>query len=358
MAEKKVLDNQCPSCKAPIVFDAASGKFKCDYCSNSYTVEELKSAASKAEVKTEVEETATEDNTEYVSFNCPDCGAQVICDEHTEDTFCVSCGNVNIIHSRLEGKFAPSKIIPFKKTKEEAKAAFLSLKKGRPFLPKDFTEEKNIEKITGVYIPFWLYDIKVDGAITATGTKVTSWSSGDTHYTKTDYYEFTRDGSMDFNMVPVDGSTKFDNDIMNTIEPFDFSELIDYNHAYLSGFLAEKYDVDAEKAFGDAQARVSNSAKDIFVGTIHATSVVVTNNGLVPNIKEKHYVMLPVYMVNTKYQDKYYLFAMNGQTGEFVGNMPIDKKKAVLWAVGIFALVVAIVFIISVILYFGGGKYV
>ena len=187
----KVLDNQCPSCKAPIVFNPKLGLFKCDYCGGEFTADQVRDMA-KAEKQHQEEikknpRVAKDDK--YVTYNCPDCGAQVIADENTAATFCVYCGNTSIIKNRLTGKFAPSKLIPFKFEKEDAVKAFKSLRKGRPFMPKFFNDEKNIEKITGVYIPFWLFEVSANGQIEASGTKVQTWTRGDTHYTKTDYYE-------------------------------------------------------------------------------------------------------------------------------------------------------------------------
>ena len=138
-------------------------------------------------------------------------------------------------------------MIPFKKENKEAIEAFKGLSKGRPLMPSNFNNEKNIEKIKGVYIPFWLYDLDVSGTVNMNANVVTTWTRGRTHYTKTDTYNVNRGGSMKFNNIPVDASTRFENDIMNSIEPFNFQELIPYNHAYLSGFYAEKYDEEGEK---------------------------------------------------------------------------------------------------------------
>ena len=344
----KVLDNKCPSCGAVIHFKPELGKFKCDYCDSEYTAEELQN----------MDDIVNEsDNTEYVNYNCPDCGASIVADANTAATFCVYCGNTAIIKSRLSGEFAPSKIIPFKKEKKKAIEAFKNLRKGRPLVPKSFVSEKNIEKITGVYIPFWLYEVNVSGTVEASATKVRSWTSGNTRYTKTDFYNLIRSGSMIYNRIPVDGSTRFDNDIMNTIEPFDYNKLIDYNHAYLSGFLAEKYDVEKEKAFSEAEKRALNSSREeVLNSMVGYTSKTIKTNNLSANQTSCEYVLLPVWMVNVKYQDKYYLFAMNGESGEFIGNIPIDNKKAVIIGVTIFVLTFLAVIIISYILFLIGGK--
>ncbi len=354
---EKALDNKCPSCGAPIKFNAKTQNFKCEYCFSEYTLEEMKkynnASNDEANKKEDVKKvTKKKDNTTYVTYLCKNCNAEIIADENTAATFCLYCGNTAILKDKLSGEFAPSLIIPFKKVKEDAVKAFVGLKKGRPLVPKTFISEKNIEKITGVYIPFWLYDVKVSGLLEAKSTDIKTWTSGNYTYTKTDIYKMASEGEMSYEKVPVDGSTRFDNDIMNAIEPFNYSELVDYNHAYLSGFLAEKYDVNKEEAFKDAHDRTRSSTTSKMLSDMHVPgSKSVTNNQLVPNIIKTNYALLPVFMVNVKYMDKFYTFAMNGQTGEFVGNIPLDKKKAVLYFIAILMSVFAVIMLISYIIY-------
>lgn len=357
----RALDNKCPACGAPILYKPNLKKWKCDYCKSEFTLEEMKKYNNasneknniKEEVKTEKQK--EKDNTNYYEYNCKDCGAKIIADENTAATFCVYCGNTAILKEKLSGKFAPDMIIPFKNEKEKAIEAFKSLNKGRPLMPNFFNDEKNIEKIKGVYIPFWLYDVKVNGELDATSTTSTTWTVGDTVYTKTDTYRLEREGEMSFNKIPVDGSTRFDNDIMNTIEPFNYSELEEYNHAYLSGFLAEKYDVDEETSFKDAEERSLNSARDTIKDDMGMGIKTIVNDTLASTKLLTKYVLLPVWMINVKYKDKFYTFAMNGQTGEFVGNIPVDKKKAFIYGILTFVTTFILVVLISYIFYKGGN---
>lgn len=342
----KVLDYKCPSCGAPLKFNIESQSWKCDYCDVDYKLEEL----NNKKLKKDEEEVSTEFNT----YNCPDCGATVVCDSTTSATFCIYCGNTSILKNRLSGEFKPSKIIPFKKTKEDAVNAFVKLKQGRIFMPNLFNDPKNVEKITGVYIPFWLYTIIVEGSYNVKGKRITSWTSGEYHYTKTDNYEFYRNGSMEFDKIPVDGATKFANDMMNSIEPFDFSELVDYDHGYLSGFLAEMYDVDDKASVEEANVRARNSAKQQVLSTISATSLVPFNDTLTPSTKKCEYVLLPVWMVNVKFEGKMHLFAMNGQTGEIIGNIPVDRKKVLMYSI-IFIVCCALAVFLGLVIFAKGG---
>lgn len=357
----KVLDNKCPSCGAPILYSATTHNWKCDYCKSEFSLEEMKkynNASSDINNDNTGVEKVVKQNDEkvnYVTYLCKNCNAEIIADENTASTFCIYCGNTAIIKEKLSGEFAPSQIIPFKKDKKFAIEAFKSLKKGRPFIPKEFINEKNIEKITGVYIPFWLYNVLVGGEIKAKSTHVTSWRSGDYSYTKTDIYAMDSVGEMTFTKVPVDGSTRFENDIMNAIEPFDYNELEKYNHAYLSGFLAEKYDIDSDTAFEDANKRTIKSTTDKMLSDMRVPGVkVITENTLAATKTSTEYVLLPVWLVNVKYNNKYYLFAMNGQTGEFVGNIPINIPKVIISSILMFAIIAAIVILICYIDYIGG----
>jgi len=341
--KEKALDHTCPNCRAPLFFVPSLGKWKCNHCSGEFSLQDLQkfnNASSIEHNKEEIVNTRTVDDAIedlYVSYKCKNCGAEIIADNHTSATFCVYCGNVAILKSKLSGEFKPDWIIPFKKEKEDAIEAFKSLSEGRPFLPKDFNDVVNIEKIRGIYIPFWVYDLTIEGAIEARGQIVSHWRIGDTHYTKTDYYKMIRQGSGKFSRIPINGSSRFSNDIMGSIEPFNYHNMVPYNHAYLSGFFAERYDVDGDILVGNAVTRAVESMKQIFLNDmVGYSNKNVYNNTLRSSEIKKQYALFPVWMVNVKYKDKYYLFAMNGQTGKFIGNMPVDVPKVIKWFICIF----------------------
>lgn len=357
--DEQALENKCPSCTASIAFNPKVGKWKCEYCGEEFTLEQMQQSSNNASTKEKnkkKEEQVVDNYDGYISYKCESCGAEIVADEQTSATFCVYCGNTAILKSKLSGEFTPSKLIPFKNTKEEAIAAFKKIGKGRPLMPKDFNSEKNIEKIKGVYIPFWLHDLSVDGDVEMTGNIVTTWTRGDTHYTKTDTYKVIRGGSMEFNSIPVDGSTRFDNSIMNSIEPFNYNELIDYNHAYLSGFYAEKYDESGEEILKEASTRAINTARDRFKGEASRyTSLTIKNNTLKATEIGKAYVLLPVWMVNVKYKGNMHIFAMNGQTGEFIGDIPLDKNKAVIYTIVTFIASFIVLLAITYFMFTMGG---
>ena len=234
----KTVNHKCPNCNANLKYNPKNKNWKCEYCGGAFTLKDLKKNKENYD-KAEALKKKSE-NVEMDEYFCQDCGAKIIASKNTSATFCVYCKNTAILKNRLTDEFSPSKIIPFTKTKEDAIEAFKKVGKNKILMPKEFTLPKNIEELTGIYIPFWLYTGKIKSKIVGKGNKVRTWSTSDYIYTETDVYSIERNGEFKFNNIPVDGSVRFNDAIMNSIEPFDYKELSDFDASYLSGFLAEK----------------------------------------------------------------------------------------------------------------------
>ena len=344
----KSVDYKCLNCNAPLKYNPKDKNWKCEYCASTFNKEELAKNEEKFE-KTKVEKKKKEKEVEGVEVDeyvCQNCGATIVADVNTAATFCVYCRNTAILKSRLTDKFAPSKIIPFAKTKKDAIEGFKKCTKGKIFAPKEFAAEKNINDITGVYIPFWLHSCDMNAVMNGKGTRITTWTVGDKRYTKTDVFNVEREGNYRFDNIPVDGSKRFDDAIMNSVEPFDYKDLTEFAAGYLSGFLAEKYDIEKDEAKRITLKRAQTSATTNIRTTIPYTSFIASESEALITKEEIDYVMLPVWMLNIKYNGKMYPFAMNGQTGKMIGDIPYSKGKAFL----AFVIVFVIVFIITMII--------
>ena len=240
----------------------------------------------------------------------------------------------------LSGALKPDWVIPFKQTKEEAVAALKAHYKKKPLLPKTFSSQNHLEEIKGVYAPFWLYDGEAQGSATFHATKVRHWREGRYDVTETSHYECQRAGALGFQRIPVDGSTKMPDEHMDAIEPFDYSELRPFSTAYLPGYLADKYDVDAASAEARAKTRAEGSLVGAMQDTVTGYTSVEKKDAEVEYRRTGlHYALLPVWLLSTKWNEKNYLFAVNGQTGKLVGDLPIDKAKLAAWFIGSWLLV-------------------
>lgn len=339
-----VMEYKCPCCNAGLVFAGETQQLTCEYCDNTFELDAVKAFNEPEQEQQEFswEEQEKQEWTQaeqeaIQKFQCPSCGGEILTEQTTAATFCPFCGNPTILPGRLADSVRPDGVLPFQTTKEDAKNAFLKLCKGKPLLPRFFTREQQLEKITGMYVPFWLYDCSGDFSGNYRATRIRTWSDSRYHYTKTDHFLLKRRARAEFQRIPMDASTKMEDAFMESIEPFDYEKLTDFDTAFLSGYLADKYDVPSEKGEPRIRERVNNALEELLQDTlIGYNSVVPTSRNLNVQQGKASYVLLPVWMLNTNYRGKTYTFAMNGQTGKMTGSLPVCPKMTALWFSGIF----------------------
>lgn len=336
---------KCPCCGGAIGFDSTIQKMKCPYCDTEFDIETLISY--DRELKNERPEDLTwetqaggrwqEGETDGLrSYICNSCGGEIVTDANTAAAACPYCDSPVVMTEQFAGLLKPDFVIPFQMDAKAAKAALTKHYKGKCLLPKVFKDQNHIEEIKGIYVPFWLFDAEAEADIRYRGTRVQTWSDSDYHYTRTSYYSIRRGGTLAFERVPVDGSSKMADDLMESIEPFDFSDAVDFQTAYLAGYFADKYDVDAEQSTDRANLRVRTSTEDTFSTTVRGYASVIPESSSIrlQNGRAK-YALYPVWLLNTSWKGQRYTFAMNGQTGKFAGDLPMDKGLFWKWFSGV-----------------------
>ncbi len=345
-----VTEFKCPCCGGAIAFDSNLQKLKCPYCDTEFDVETLKSFHD-AEQQTSSDQMDWSDKMDHdewdgelQSFICNSCGGEIAADENTAATSCPFCGNPVVMNGRVSGMLKPDLVIPFKYDKKAAKAAMYEHFKGKRLLPRVFKDENHIDEIKGVYVPFWLFDCDVDADIRYRATRMRCWSDSKYNYTETSHFLISRSGEIGFECVPVDGSEQMPNDLMESLEPFDKSGAKEFNPAYLAGYYASKYDVGADDTVSRANERVKHSTEQAFRDTVHGyTSVVPENSSVRIQNGSARYALYPVWLLNTSWRGQKYTFAMNGQTGKLVGDLPLDKGAAARWFFGVAAGAAAVI---------------
>ncbi len=349
-----LLEYKCPCCGGEVKFDSGTQKMVCPFCETEFDVEALKQAQNEmAAGQARPEQREWEDTTdnqwsteELDGMNvyvCKSCGGEIIAEEATGATNCPYCDSPVILKSSFSGDLRPDHIIPFKLDKKAAKEGFMSHLKGKRLLPKVFKDENHIDEIKGVYVPFWLFSSETDASFIFHGTKVRTWSDSSYNYTETSHFKVYRDGNLGFRNIPVDGSEKMPDDLMESVEPFDYNEFKEFNTGYLSGFLADKYDVERDKCIERADQRINESTEDRFKGSaIGYTTLTKEFSNISLKNNKSQYALMPVWVLNTTWRDEKYIFAMNGQTGKFVGNLPVDKGLMWKYFFGVFAAVGAV----------------
>lgn len=336
-----LLEYKCPCCGGTIGFDSTAQKMKCPYCDTEFDVETLKDL--DEELKSEKEDDMkweSDAGSEWqdgesdglVSYVCRSCGGEIVGDENTAATVCPFCGNNVVMQGKLSGDLRPDIVIPFALDKKAAKEGLKNHLRGKRLLPKAFKDENHIDEIKGIYVPVWLFDTDATAKIRYKATKIRSWSDRKYRYTETSFFSVIRGGDLAFDNVPVDGSEKMPDEIMESIEPYDYSKAVDFQTAYLAGYLADKYDVTSEQSKERANERIKKSTEDAFRSTVHGYATVLCENSSISLSGGKiKYALCPVWILNTTWKDKNYIFAMNGQTGKFAGDLPLDKAAYWKW---------------------------
>ena len=358
-----VIEYKCPACGGKLEFNSGSQKMRCPFCESEFDVDSIKDHDNCLEhIKEDDMEWETSAGSEWQSgekenmrvYTCKSCGGEIITDATTSASKCPYCDNPVVMSGNFSGALKPDYIIPFKYDKEAAKAALNKHIEGRKLLPKVFKDQNHIDEIKGVYVPVWLFDADAEGKMLFKGEKLRSWSDGKFNYIERSYFSVQREGIVQYELVPVDGSSKMQDELMESIEPFDFKDAVEFKTAYLSGYLADKYDIDAEQSVERANERIKNTTEQIISGTVQGYNSLTKESGSVclHNAKSK-YALYPVWILNTTWDGKKYVFAMNGQTGKFVGDLPIDYGASAKYFWGITAAVTAVCFGISLLLGLG-----
>ena len=355
-----IQEYKCPNCGGILTFEPGTQKMKCPYCDSEIDVQALadydnglNNFSEKEEMRWETpgnvwHEGETEGMRIYV---CKSCGGQIVGDENMGSTACPFCGNPVVMMGQFSGDLKPDLVIPFKLDKEAAKKAYLNHIGNRKLLPSLFRNKNHIDEIKGMYVPCWLFDTGADGRMQFMGTRMRVWADGRNQYTETQYFDVYREGHMEFKGLPVDGSSKMPNNLMESLEPYDLSEAVDFQTAYLSGYLTDRYDVTAEECIPRVNERVKQTTFDTIASTVQGYQTVSYQGGDVRTEQGQiKYAMYPVWILNTTFGKEHYLFAMNGQTGKMVGDLPIDNGKVwkyrLLWTgiLGVIFSIAAVIF--------------
>ena len=331
-----LLQYKCPCCGGAIEWNSTLQKMKCPYCDTEFDLATLQ--AYDQELATESADSMEwqqEPGSEWTEgeasglrvYVCKSCGGEIVGDANTAATSCPYCGNPVMMMGNFSGHLKPDYIIPFQLDKEAAKKALKAHLADKKLLPAVFKDENHIDEIKGLYVPFWVFDADADARMRYKATRVRSWHDAQWNYTETSYFQVIRGGNLSFDHVPVDGASKLEDTLMESIEPFDFSRAVPFQTAYLAGYLADKYDVDKDVTVNRANERIKQSTQRSFDQTVQGYASVMNDYSSIQlrNGVAK-YVLYPVWLLNTTWEGNKYTFAMNGQTGKFVGDLPMDKK--------------------------------
>ncbi len=336
---------KCENCGGPVKYSATLGKFNCEYCNTVYSEEEVKGLS----LLSQREDIIADGDGEYLEYHCPSCGANIVTDETTVATTCYYCNNPIVMSGKLESSQMPTRVIPFKVDKARALESFDNWMKKKKFVPKSFyNDKKEIEEINGVYFPYWLYNTNVFVDLDREGSRTYTRTEGDYRVTYEKHFRIIRKGDVEVKNLPKLALAKSNKVLVESVYPFDFNNAINFDSSYLSGFVAEKKDIEKEALMSSIEEDVYKYSKKVVRDSMTNESVNIINSDFSIKPGKFDYAMLPVWAIsyNDKESNQNFFFSVNGQTGKVVGKLPIDKNKlylsGLLAIVPIFAIIIAI----------------
>lgn len=343
------LNSKCPNCGAPIKYNEDTKKWECIYCGSKYSLEEMEKYDSinfKSNLTIETAQGLRKRLEQLNLYQCTNCGSKVMGDDLTSLNACIYCGSENITKTKTNDGVAPTKLIPFKISEEEALKKFEELAKNKPLLPQLFYNIDNTERITGVYIPFWVYDFDISGKMSFIATDTTTWSKGFYKYEKIDRYSSRKEGQMSFKEIPSVATSYIDANLIDLLEPYNYNEFVDYNHVYTSGHLIEMYNTESNQNIERTKNRAIEAASEIMNDSVKHQVKNIDKKEFTAKKTHEDYVLLPIWLANVKYKGKIYTFAMNGQTGKIATNLEPNKRKIITIASIVFIIIFFITFLI------------
>lgn len=308
---------ECMNCSSGLKFNIALQQLVCEHCNSQYDPYEYDEL-----------NVAEEDNSfEVTMFTCSQCGGELYTTDNTVSGFCSFCGSTAVLNSRVDKELRPDYIIPFQKTKEDCKTAYMRLMRLAIFAPKELKDKKCIDGFRGIYMPYWLYDVKHQQNLSLPGK--TEKRRGD--YIYTSHYRLYGNLDAQYNGISYDGSSSFADNISGKVAPFNVNAMKRFTPTFLSGFYADTADVDPE-VYSDNAMELANKHS---VGFIQKHSKFRKYNveekdirsDLRGEVEKTSRAMFPVWFMSYRNKDRVAYATVNGQTGKVVADLPVDIKK-------------------------------
>lgn len=346
----EVNSYKCPNCGGTLIFDPEKQDFRCDYCLSRFTKEVLDTLNPETKDKSEkeVNENSQANVSDASLFKCPSCGAQVVTDSTTAADYCFYCHNHVVLEGRLDGKYLPDKIIPFRVSKENALKIFKDTVAKKKFIKKDFFLENQIEKLAGVYYPYWVTDCDCDVTMNATAHKLRVWRVGSIEYTETSVYNICKEGTIHLDDLVKKALRSANSKLIEGVQPFEEAQAESFDMKYLLGFQAQMRDIEKEEISSQMQESVSPICEQILRSSCQNNSIIGKPNITCKIERENSdYELFPVWVMtyDDKKQSQKHYFTINGQTGKVCGDFPVDCKKLALLSGGISLAVFAVMLI-------------
>lgn len=330
----------CPSCGSDLHYDAKAGQLKCVHCGHEEPVaittsrhDALKELDFEAALNDEL---AAEDVEVTRVIACQSCGAQTELAADAQATRCPFCDTPVVTDTGTHRHIKPRAIIAFALTEREARGHMGKWLGRLWFAPGGLKEyARKGRTMDGIYVPYWTFDARTNTDYRGsrgddyweTKTVRRNGETKNVRTRKTRWRNVRGHVARAFDDVLVLASRSLPKRYTDALEPWNLSELTAYQPEYLSGFLAEGYQVELNDGFGEAKKIMEQIIRQVVRRDIGGDKQRISHLDTETKVVTFKHVLLPVWMAAYKYRGKTYRFVVNGQTGKVMGERPYSAVK-------------------------------
>ncbi|MDH3423522.1 MAG: hypothetical protein OEN00_11065 [Gemmatimonadota bacterium] len=357
MIAEGVRQFPCTQCGARVEFAPGTDSLECPYCGHQTAIPSSIDAVGERDFVADLAELGQDADLEDVeSVSCGSCAALVEPPESAEAFPCPYCGSSIVTTARSQRLIKPQALLPFTIARARATELFRRWVSKLWFAPNALRKLARLEdRLQGLYAPYWTYDASTvsrytgqrgdNYVVTRTRTVVRNGQRVTEPYQTTEIRWRPASGivARNFDDLLVVGSNSLPRDLAEDLEPWDLGNLVSYADEYLSGFIAERYQIDLRQGWSRATERMDqvirgDVARDIGGDHQRIHSVQTRHSDLT----YKH-VLLPMWICSYRYKSKVYRFLVNARSGEVQGQRPWSRVKITLTVVAA-AAILAVVF--------------
>ncbi|MCR4660693.1 MAG: hypothetical protein K5765_01675 [Clostridia bacterium] len=347
---------KCPSCGANMHYDPSQMALVCDYCS-TVTPVDFSHGSSEIAFSKLLDKEANSWASETRVYKCSNCGASSIMPRRRISDSCPFCGTANISETDDIPGLKPNAVIPFELTKDQALGCFYKWTKKKLLSPGKYKKHLRAEDVSGNYIPAFTFDTNTYtsyyGRLGEYYYVTVKDSQGNTHSERrVRYKNISGNHSQSFDDLLVQATEGMANSMVSKIEPFNTNASREYNEDFILGYTATMYTKEGTTCWTEAKKRMESMVQSAILSKYTYDFVDSFHMDMHCSNTTYKYVLLPVYIVHTRYKNKLYNFFVNGETGRITGKTPKSAVRVSLLVLGIMAVVAAIV----LIGYFLGGQ--
>ena len=349
--------NRCPKCGATdILLNPKTGKLRCSYCRHEFDPEKITGMEEDiknltGEIMGSGAQNIIADTNSVLTFKCTSCGAEIVVDtSEASHARCHWCRNILSVNQQIPNGTIPDVVLPFKLTKDQAKACIEKFVGKRKFFANSkFKQEFTTENIMGVYFPYMIVDVNSHAKLIGQGEHlvrfytVKSGNSEERRY-DADLYDVEREFDLAIKGLTIESNSdrlnnedkSKTNNVINAIMPFDIENAVKYDSNYMRGYTSEKRNINVDELKELIKVQSKDVARFAANDSLKNYDRGVAWSSEEFNVKGQQWkaAYLPVWLYS--YQevkgDKKVLHyvAVNARTEETMGSVPIHMPKLIL----------------------------